>query len=108
MGVYGGTAGTLWLDDLALEPVSTLNVLRRAGMWFAHCLTWYRMMLPRRLLGQMKMLTRRRVTLGISEIRSGGWEPADAAYISTGALLTDAVERAYQLTRELSGDKVYI
>jgi hypothetical protein len=30
-GLWGGKAGTLWLDDLALEEMSLVNVLRRDG-----------------------------------------------------------------------------
>jgi len=30
-GVWGGRTGRLWLDDLAIEEVALLNVLRRAG-----------------------------------------------------------------------------
>jgi hypothetical protein len=30
-GVWGGPAGTLWLDDLRLEELSLVNVLRRPG-----------------------------------------------------------------------------
>jgi hypothetical protein len=30
-GVWGGRGGTLWLDDLALEELSLVNVLRRGG-----------------------------------------------------------------------------
>ncbi|HZU34962.1 MAG TPA: hypothetical protein VFA18_03585, partial [Gemmataceae bacterium] len=30
-GIWGGRSGTLWLDDLALEELSLVNVLRRPG-----------------------------------------------------------------------------
>ena len=30
-GLWGGKAGTLWLDELALEEMSLVNVLRRDG-----------------------------------------------------------------------------
>jgi hypothetical protein len=30
-GIWGGTSGTLWIDELALEELSLVNVLRRAG-----------------------------------------------------------------------------
>ena len=30
-GLWGGRSGTLWLDDLALDELGLVNVLRRAG-----------------------------------------------------------------------------
>ncbi len=33
-GIWGGRSGTLWLDDLALEELSLVNVLRRPGCPF--------------------------------------------------------------------------
>ncbi len=34
VGMWGGKAGTLWVDDLAIEEVSLVNVLRREGCPF--------------------------------------------------------------------------
>ena len=34
VGLWGGKSGTLWVDDLAFEEVSLINVLRRPGCPF--------------------------------------------------------------------------
>ena len=35
-GLWGGGTGTLWIDDLNLEALGLVNVLRRDGCVFAH------------------------------------------------------------------------
>lgn len=175
VGVWGGSAGRLWVDDVRLDDVALLNLVRRddlplrlttdsgrelvegtdvapiRDLELAALDTYHEPPLPDvfaasglregdriRLDGWHTLVTTngqvgcswhdnavfstlRRIhaavgrdldpdgyLLAMDEVRTGGWEPADQTYPSSGAALGAHIARVVAETAELTGKPLYL